>query len=108
MKMADKRMAPSLGLLTAGVGLMLVGLSWLTFLGLALVILSESHAYDRKLNSTALWICFAGAVLGLIQGSHSFSRTPPAWWYVAMLVGIWIFGSFRQLGRWRANRRQEP
>lgn len=105
MNNSDMRFALTLSLLTAGLGLMLVGMSWLTFLGLALVVFSDSYMSRRQPKPMALWVCLAGVVLGLMRGSRAFSRTPPEWWDATVLVGVWLWGVFSEFRRWREERK---
>jgi hypothetical protein len=101
---SDTRLALTLSLLTAGVGLMLVGMTWLSFLGVALVVLSDSCASGRRPNSAALWVCLAAVVWILMRdGRSAFSRSTPEWWYIAGLVGVWCWGMIRAFLRRRAK-----
>ena len=84
---------------------MLAHTSWLTGLGLALVLLS-GYASDRQPKSAAFWVWLPFVVFCLIYGSRAFSRTPPHWWYVAVLVGVWFWEMIREFRRWGANRKQ--
>ena len=105
MKHLDMRLAISLMLLTVGVGVMLIGISWLTFFGLALVVVSTSTSANRRARVIAVLLCLAGAVFGLTRGSRAFSRDQVEWWYVVVLTGSWLGAVITLFHQRREDRR---
>jgi len=88
--------------------MMFVGMSWVLFLGLAFVILSDSIASRRPLQFAVLLVCLAGAVLGLLRGSRAFSRAPVEWWVAILLSAVWLWGVVDRIRKWQADRRLKP
>ena len=102
------RLAISLALLTVGVGIMLIGINSLFFLGLIFVILSDSVESGRRARLRILLVLLAGVVLGLFEGSRAFTRTPRDGWFVAVFIAIWLWGVISAALKYRAYRKLKP
>lgn len=109
MKHSSMQFATYLVALTVGVALMVIGIDWLLFLGLALAVASgffSSHSKFRPHSFTAVFIGLAGAVWCFVVDWHHgriFVRQPVDWWFVLLLAGAWLWSVLRELRCWRAN-----
>ena len=97
-------------LMTVGVVLILINISWLTFLGLGVVLLSSFYSSRWPASSRALWpfvVCLLGAILQLSQDVYRgdiFNRKPVPMWLFIILTAMWLFGiSMEYFSRCRAG-----
>ncbi len=96
-------------LVALGVILMLLGVSWLTFLGLALMMLAP-HFSSRKVGGAALAAFLfpaACAVAFLFVEMHrgaAFTTTPRPLWFWILVVGAGMWAITGQFWRWRKDR----
>jgi hypothetical protein len=92
-----------------GVILMLVGISWLTFLGLALMMLA-AHFASHKVGGAGLAafvLCAASAILFLFSDMHrgtAFAPKPQPLWFWIVVIGAGGLGILDQFRRWRRGR----
>jgi len=97
-------------LFSFGAVLMMVGISWITFLGLALVLLSlffSSARSSGSRNLLPLVICLAGSIFQLvcsIRTGDILARTPPKMWYVFLICGVWICCLLSEYLQWPRSR----
>ena len=94
-------------LLTVGIALNLVGINWLTCLGIALIILSGEFSSSRSKVSVSV-LALLLAVLAFASWdswnvSHNV-RTPRHWRSWAVLTAIWLLGLSWECWFWRRNR----
>jgi hypothetical protein len=106
MEDSSTRLVISTTLMTLGIVLMLLGISWLVFLGLALIMLSglfPSQKADSR-GLVAFMIYAAGALMFLILDLHDgdafVQETQPLWFRIAM-VGTWFWSVISEFRRWR-------
>jgi hypothetical protein len=98
-------------LLTAGVIFMLIGISWLVFIGIAVALLSAFFSSQWPASSRIflpLFISLGGAVMDFIwnmRDGHIFARTPPPLWFLALLIGALLCGVISEYGAWRKGGR---
>ena len=99
-------------LLTIGVILMFIGISWLTFTGLTIALLSSFFSSQWPASSRILFpllISFGWAVLQFVlsmrDGDIFRGRSPPLW-YWALLTGVWFWGIASEYRRWRKSINQ--
>jgi hypothetical protein len=96
-------------LVALGVILMLLGISWLLFLGMALMMLS-AHFSSRKVGGAGLaafLVCAASAVTFLFvdmhRGAVMTTQPRPLWlWIIVIGSGVWAI--LDQLWIWRKCR----
>ena len=96
-------------LMTLGVILMLLGISWLMFLGLALIMLA-TYSFSQKQASgrvgTFLFLS-AAAVFVLISDLHDgdafVQKTRPLWFWI-VLAGAWLFGIISEFRRYQKSK----
>ncbi len=109
MKNSSTRFATLSLLMTIGVVLMLIGITWLLFLGLTLIGLAsyfftQDHQVGGYRHKILLFIAacaFVFLLLALIDGD-AFVRQPQPMWISMSAVWLWtIVCEFR---RWQKNR----
>jgi len=110
MKNSSIQFAAYLALLTVGMALIITGIQWLSFVGLALAIASgffSSHWKFRPRGFTAVFICLAGAVWLFAadwRDGSVFNRKPMEWWFIVIFAAAWLWSIFREYRCWRASR----
>ena len=110
MKSASTKLVASLGLVTFGAVLMFVGINWLTFVGLALVVLStlfSPEGRSRVRVVIALLVCLGIAGWFFVSDSSRgevFARTPRGGEFLGVVV-VWVWIVVVDIGRWRLSRR---
>jgi hypothetical protein len=105
----NTRLAIFVSLLTLGAVLMLTGVGWLTFLGLALVSLTEffvsEKSYKGRLSSYLF--CVGATILILIaelcEGEAFVPKARPLWFWI-LVVGLWAWGIVTQFRKWQKRR----
>jgi hypothetical protein len=97
---SSRKLALSLSLLTAGIGLMLTGISWIMLFGIALT-LSDFRTPWTVRKAAGVSIALILVALNLIQSGFSTAKTPLEGWYIAVLAGVWCYGLFDTFRRWR-------
>jgi len=101
-------------LLTVGIALMLLHISWLSCVGLGLIVLASR--FSSRVKSRADWILAlflygTGAAVFLAGGWLDRSilhGSPPRKWYVILLVAAWLLGLASECSRWRKGRGEAP
>jgi len=113
MNSSKTKLAAYCAVLTAGVALLLVGLRWLFFLGLALTLLSSLFS-SRRVSPwkplLGLLLCLAYAAWVFMQGYREgtlFSREPLGALFSALFAAFWIFALVLELLQRRAARRSQ-
>lgn len=97
MEDSNTKLVIGLTLWTVGVVLILLGIDWLMFLGLALTTLSiffsSQKSDDRTLVSFLITIAlaFGFLILDSRDGVAFTQKTYPLWLWIAM-VGLWVGG----------------
>jgi hypothetical protein len=97
-------------LFTVGIILMLLGISWLTFIGATVVLLSSffSSRWPASFRIfLPLFIFLGGAVVDFIwsiRDGDIFSRTPPPLWFFALLIGALLWGVISEYRSWQRGR----
>ncbi len=97
----------SSALLTIGVVLMMLNVSWLTFLGLALVFFAGYYSPQGQVSQKAILLCLVGAVFSLLAGGNPLVPEPYEAWrplYLLMLCGVWVWGLASEYRAWRAGK----
>lgn len=90
-----------LAALTLGLGLILIGISWLSQLGCAVIILTQlltgRFARGRHFIAVAGWIFVLGALASAgwqlaaaLRFGHPWERNPLPWWCAAFILSIWL------------------
>jgi hypothetical protein len=92
-------------LMTLGVVLMLLGISWLMFLGLALVMLAEFLSSRRRgLRGFLLWAAAAIAILLRdLHNGNAFVQGPKPLLLGIVLGGVWLWAVASEFQRWRTG-----
>jgi hypothetical protein len=111
MKYLHMRLVVCLALVTVATAFMLVGIRWLTFVGLACVVLSRFFSKRQVRNPgrqyIALFLCMVGFVLGLVwdwQDGDIFERKPLDIWWWFIFIGAWLWVVIDELKRWWSSR----
>jgi hypothetical protein len=95
-----------------GVALMLLGITWLMFLGLTLIMLAESfsHRYRaRDRTFRVVTVCIFGAITvrflirDLHRGVAFVLNAQPLWFWIALL-GVWLWAVLSEFHQWRKSR----
>jgi hypothetical protein len=92
-------------LMTLGVVLMLVGISWLMFLGLALVMLAELLSTGRR-GLRGFLVYAAVAIAILLRDMHdgvAFAQSPKPLWFWIALGCAWLWAIASEFQRWRTG-----
>jgi hypothetical protein len=101
-RMNTRTTKPVLGLLllTLGLVVMSLGVQWLFFAGLALLVLSGllSSRQRTKGRSSFAWLLCIGAALFLLWFSSYGMERPP----LTALVAVWLASIVEEFHRWRA------
>jgi hypothetical protein len=111
MKSSGTRFAILCLLVTIGTGLMLIGITWLLFLGVALILLASSSftqqhqiAGYRQMDFIFPGICaFVFLLLALIDGDAFVQQPRPRWFWILMSA-VWFLAIAREFRRWSKNR----
>ena len=113
MKDSSSRLVIYSTLMTLGVALMLLGPSWLMFLGLALIMLAAFFSSKQRDSGSlmgslrAFLLYAAGAVVFLVldlrYGEPFAQKAPPHWYWIALAV-VWMWGLASEFRCWRKNR----
>jgi hypothetical protein len=110
MKNGSTRLVIYSTLMTLGVVLMLLGISWLMFLGLALIMLAaffSSKQQDGGRRLAGFLLYAGGAVAFLVwdlrDGDAFVQKSPPVWFWTALAVA-WTWGIVSEFHWWRKNR----
>ncbi len=111
MQNPNAKLATFAILLTTGVGLNLIGIAWLRFLGLGLMVLAAvftSHPSRPSLRTLfpVLAIIAVGGCLAW-EGSHNV-RTPCPFWYWVVLVPVWLFALAWEYRSWLGCKAAAP
>jgi hypothetical protein len=101
MKNTGARCALCLVLSTVGFGLILMGISWMTLLGVAFIILSRFYLIRPAQLLAGLTVILVLVVLRLTRGGNMFSRMPLNWWFISAFIGLWLWRVISELRRWR-------
>jgi hypothetical protein len=94
-------------LMTLGVILILLGISWLMFLGAALIVLAAFFSSKQKAGSRRLMgflLYAAGAVVFLFWDMHdgyAFAQKKPPIWAWVLIIGAGLGGIISEFWRWR-------
>lgn len=112
MKSSGTRFAILCLLVTTGTGLMLIGITWLLFLGLTLILLASSSftqqhqiaGYRHKVFIFPGACAFVFFLLALIDGD-AFVQQPRAKWFWILMSAVWLWAIAREFRRWSKNRR---
>ena len=113
MNSSKTKLAAYCAVLTAGVALMLVGLRWLFFLGLALTLLSSffsSRRFSPWKPLLGLLVCLAYAAWVFMQSCRegtAFSREPLGALFTALFAGFWLIALVLELLQRRAAQRSQ-
>jgi hypothetical protein len=97
-------------LLTACIGLCLIGISWLNFLGVALAVVGFAFQQGRvrsKRFVIELLICLAGAIFFFVDSFRdgvAFTRKPPEMIWLVVFIVIWLCGVARAFQWWWSGR----
>jgi len=103
MRNPNAKLAVGLGLLTAGLIFVSLGIRWLFFAGLALVVLSGVLSFRQRtrLGSVLAWLlCIAAVIFLVLFSSYGVERPP-----LVGLVAVWLAGIAEELHGWRLLRR---
>lgn len=93
-----------------GVVLMLLGITWLMFLGLGLIMLaslfsSERRTGRRRLVAFLFYAVAAAAILFRdLHAGVAFAQEALPWWFWIVIIGVGLWGILSELGRWRKSR----
>jgi hypothetical protein len=93
-----------------GVVLMLLGITWLMFLGLGLIMLaslfsSERRTGRRRLVAFLFYAVAAAAILFRdLNAGVAFAQEALPWWFWIVIIGVGLWGILSELGRWRKSR----
>lgn len=95
MSKARMKLAVFVILFTLGIALCLVGILWLTYLGIALILLSGQFSSSGKKAGPAVLVILL-AVLAY-AGWHSWNtsdntRMPLDWGYWCLFAALWLLG----------------
>lgn len=94
-----------------GIVLILTGISWLTFLGVAVALSAAFFSSQWPATSRTyipLCIYLGGAVLELVwsvRDGDILARNPPPVVYAMILVGVWVWGVAAEVRCWHKARR---
>jgi hypothetical protein len=97
-----------------GVVLMLLGITWLMFLGLSLIMLASFFSSQRRTGGrglAAFLICAAAAAAILFRDLHAgvaFAQEARPWWFWILILGAGLGGILSEFRRWQADRRLTP
>jgi hypothetical protein len=119
MKNHNVRFAAYLTSSTVGVALILVGVTWLFFIGLSLIILSGCFSYrgwtgsSRRRFSTdpplvgfsMLFLCGVCRFMEGLRSGDVLVREPMGIWWLAALLAIWLWGISAEYRHWWSERR---
>jgi hypothetical protein len=92
-------------LMTLGIVLMLLGIFWLMFLGLALVMLAEFLS-SRNRGLRGFLVCAAAAIAILLRDMHNgtaFVQGPNSFLFWIALGGVWLWAVASEFQRWRTG-----
>ena len=109
MKNPSNRLLVYSALMTLGVILMLIGISWLMFFGLALNVLATySFPQKRARGGIRLFLFLSGAAVFLLisdlhDGDSFVQKTRPLWFWV-VLAGAWLFGIISEFRRYQKSK----
>ena len=111
MKDSRMRLVVCLALVTVGVALLLPGIRWLFFVGLACVVSSSFFSRRRVTNLGryfALLLCSVGIVKDFVeswQDGDIFERKPLEilWWFLFIAAWLWVVTD--ESRRWWSSRR---
>ena len=103
MKNPNTKLAVSMGLLTAGMIFVSLGIRWLFFLGLALVVFSGVLSFRQRTRagSVLAWLLCIAAGLFLVWFTSYGVERPP----LVALLAVWLSGIVDELHSWRLMRR---
>jgi hypothetical protein len=80
-------------LVTGGFGLLLVGITWLTFLGVGLAVFAGTFSCRQgscRIDSRTIVICLAGAIWSS-WGADAFHQTQFSLAYRVLVVAAWLW-----------------
>jgi hypothetical protein len=110
MKNPDTRLMIYSTLMTVGVALMLIGITWLMFFGIALVVLAAYFSSQRWTGSrhvVAFIVCAAVTVIEFVrQLDHKdvfAKQNVPLWLWITLGV-IWLWAVLGEFYKWRKTR----
>jgi hypothetical protein len=104
MDKSSARLVCSLGLLTAGIGLMIVGGAGLILLGMILIFLADLRRPWTPRRAGALSALLILLVIDLTRNAHAVPRQSADLWFVVSLGGVWLWGVIAEVFRWWADR----
>jgi hypothetical protein len=93
-----------------GVVLMLLGITWLMFLGLGLIMLASFFSSQRRPGGRrlAVFLMYAlAAVAILFRDLHAgvaFTQEALPWWFGIVILGVGLWAVLSELSRWRRSR----
>ena len=111
MRNSDMRLVVCLALFTIGVALILLGIRWLSFAGLACAVSSSFFSQRQRRNHgryIVLLFCLVGIVLDFMDGWRDgsiFKRKPLEIWWWAIFIGAWLWAVIDESRRWWSSRR---
>ena len=114
MRNPNLRLIIYAALMTVGVALMLLGITWLMFFGVALIVLAayfSSRPWVSARHGVGFVVILAAAVDTLVRHSHqgdAFAReTMPLWFWVSMIV-LWLWAVLSEFHKsWKNGARHD-
>jgi hypothetical protein len=110
MNKSSMRLVACLALVTVSVALILTGIHWLLFVGLACAVLSSFFSQRRAWHLGryfALLLCIAGVVMDFVESwrdGNIFERKPMEIWWWVIFIGAWLWVVIDEFRKWHASR----